>query len=69
MKRPWSGKSKEMQDTLKELFPEQAKNIAERKCALCGSDKVNHGDFKDNLSRKEYGISGMCQECQDKVWK
>ena len=24
--------------------------------------------FRDDLSRKEYGISGMCQNCQDKVW-
>jgi len=27
------------------------------------------GDFKDFKSIKEYRISGMCQSCQDKVFK
>lgn len=26
------------------------------------------GSFKDDLSIKEYSISGLCQECQDKVF-
>jgi len=25
--------------------------------------------FKDEISRKEFAISGMCQECQDKYWE
>jgi len=25
-------------------------------------------DFRDDLSRKEYSISGMCQDCQDSVF-
>lgn len=24
--------------------------------------------FRDEISRKEYAISGMCQRCQDKVF-
>lgn len=24
--------------------------------------------FRDDLSRGEYSISGLCQDCQDKVW-
>jgi hypothetical protein len=35
-------------------------------CALCGQ---NAWEFKDELSKKEYGISGMCQKCQDKVFE
>jgi len=31
-------------------------------CVKCGSHAV---DFTDELSRKEYGISGFCQGCQD----
>ena len=31
-------------------------------CAWC-LDRVTH--FKDELSRLEYRISGMCQRCQD----
>ena len=36
-----------------------------RMCVVCGGD-ANH--FADELSRKEYGISGMCQTCQDKTF-
>lgn len=25
-------------------------------------------EFKDDLSRREYRISGLCQKCQDKVF-
>jgi hypothetical protein len=34
-------------------------------CAVCGSDA---NFFRDDLSRKEYGISRMCQSCQDKTF-
>jgi len=34
-------------------------------CGQCGSDKVKPEDFADELSRKEYSISLMCQRCQD----
>lgn len=34
-------------------------------CHICG-DRVEF--FKDQLSLVEYGISGMCQECQDKTF-
>ena len=36
-----------------------------RACTTCGKPVIN---FKDVLSRKEYAISGMCQECQDKTF-
>jgi hypothetical protein len=34
-------------------------------CVTCGGEV---GEFRDALSRKEYGISGMCQKCQDSVF-
>jgi hypothetical protein len=34
-------------------------------CATC--DGIAE-EFRDDLSRKEYTISGMCQACQDKIW-
>lgn len=34
-------------------------------CALCGSKDVAPFDFRDDLSRKEFSISLMCQKCQD----
>ena len=39
--------------------------IAAGMCMVCpGEAKV----FKTDLDRSEYRISGMCQECQDKVF-
>ena len=37
-------------------------------CVTCGSNKVKPEDFRDNLSRKEFRISKMCQACQDSVF-
>jgi len=35
-------------------------------CIKCGQPaKV----FRDDLSRREYTISGLCQKCQDKIFK
>jgi len=47
------------------LFPKMAEAIKKKKCPLCGRLIVS---FKDELSEKEYKISGMCQMCQDKVF-
>ena len=45
----------------------QIKSIG--KCAWCGAskDKVQNG-FRDELSKKEYQISALCQSCQDEVF-
>ena len=50
-------------------FEKQVENVENGLCALCGSEKVRYNDFKDSLSWKEFKISGMCQECQDKVFE
>jgi hypothetical protein len=34
-------------------------------CVMCGKPADN---FRDELSRKEFGISGVCQRCQDQVF-
>ena len=39
--------------------------IAGNGCVSCGLSAV---DFRDELSRKEFGISGMCQCCQDETF-
>jgi uncharacterized CHY-type Zn-finger protein len=31
-------------------------------CVMCGEEAL---EFKDELSKKEYSISKMCQKCQD----
>jgi len=39
--------------------------VNEGKCPWCGSTKLGREDFKNEISFKEFGISGLCQECQD----
>jgi len=36
-------------------------------CPIC-EKPVNEKDFKDELSRKEFDISGLCQPCQNKIF-
>lgn len=53
------------------LFPEaqRPEAIALNFCVLppfgCGEPVTG---FRDALSEREYGISGMCQNCQDEVF-
>jgi hypothetical protein len=39
--------------------------IGNNKCVSCGGDAK---EFKNDISRKEYTISGLCQKCQDEIW-
>jgi len=36
-------------------------------CVFCKAE-IKMGDFRDDLSIKEFNISRMCQSCQDKVF-
>ena len=38
-------------------------------CFCCGAKGLTVASFRDELSLKEYGISRMCQECQDSVFE
>jgi len=46
---------------------DRKESIKTKTCATCGAD-VELDSFKDNLSLKEFHISGMCQHCQDSVF-
>ena len=54
-------------DFLKKIFPEEAANVEKGLCPFCAKE-VNEKDFRDELSKKEFKISGICQKCQDKVF-
>jgi len=45
---------------------DREKSIRSDVCALCGKPAI---EFEDELSRKEFSISGMCQSCQDKAFR
>lgn len=36
-------------------------------CVFCHS-KIDMEDFRDDLSRKEYYISGLCNKCQEDMF-
>jgi hypothetical protein len=61
----------EKRDKVKAIFGEES-DIAQRLeaslCPICGK-KVDIKKFKDRISKREYEISGMCQSCQDKIFK
>jgi hypothetical protein len=46
--------------------------IAGNQCVKCGGSVVLSKDggldFRDEVSEREYGISGFCQSCQDNVF-
>ncbi len=52
---------------VKQFFPEAVKKYEEGICPCCNK-KVCLEDFKDNLSLKEFEISGLCHKCQDNVF-
>ena len=57
------------------IFPKASENIQYKRCPCCkkiinsgktfAKDGTISSPFRDDLSRKEYSISGMCQDCQD----
>ena len=47
------------------LMPHLADRIMQGVCTFCA---ITLDEFRDELSAKEYSISGMCQTCQDKTF-
>ena len=56
-----------MSEFMQILFSKQLSRKKVGLCPFCGK-KVNPAEFKDELSLREFGISGLCQECQDKFF-
>lgn len=48
-------------------FGEEVKAVEQGDCPLCRR-KVDKDKFRDELSRKEFEISGLCQSCQDDIF-
>ena len=47
------------------IFPARQKLKEQGKCPSCSKPV---GKFRDELSEKEFHISGMCQGCQDNIF-
>lgn len=63
-------RSKKMQEFV-DGFTEMAfgRKISKNACVICGNTQVTEIDFTDDLSWREFGISGMCQKCQDDTFR
>ena len=48
-------------------FNKEMDNVKNNICPCCNAP-VNQDEFKDELSKKEFKISGLCQKCQDEVF-
>ncbi len=56
-------------DTLRATgFGEAIEQVEKGNCPFCKKAIHPNSEFRDELSLKEYGISGLCQECQDKTF-
>ena len=65
-----TGKAPEMERELEQLGRKmfgtsRSEAMKSSKCVCCGAAAER---FRDELSRKEWGISGLCQTCQDDVF-
>jgi hypothetical protein len=63
-------KSPEMENFLNELSLNllgRSRSVAKagNGCVFCGKPAT---EFRDELSRREYNISGICQSCQDETF-
>lgn len=46
---------------------DQVKKAKAGRCPMCGTP-IDITTFKDELSLREYSISGVCQACQDDIF-
>ena len=49
----------------KMMFPVEEERKAEGRCPFCGKKIDVENEFHDEISKREFSISGMCQSCQD----
>lgn len=48
-------------------FEDEVNDVDSGRCPFCKLT-VRSTDFTDDLSLKEFQLSGLCQECQDKTF-
>ncbi len=48
-------------------FDKEVEAVQAGKCPFCGK-QIDPNEFRDALSKKEYTISGLCQNCQDEMF-
>jgi len=61
-------KAPEIENLIDATNPSGRKRVDSIKQDICSWRGKPATEFRDELSRKEYTISGFCQECQDEVF-
>lgn len=62
-----SEKSSQFDNVIRTTFGiDRLKSIRNDTCVMCGEPALA---FRDELSKKEFSISGLCQKCQDSVFE
>jgi len=49
-------------------FEDEVEKVKQHICPTCNKP-IPDGSFRDAVSKREYRISGMCQDCQDSVFE
>jgi hypothetical protein len=49
-------------------FTKEVELVEQGRCPFC-EKQVKIEDFKDEISTREFKISGLCQTCQDEVFE
>ena len=65
MKKPMSNKTPEIKSVIESLFPGTMQAIENKQCPMC---REPIGGFRNEISEREYTISGLCQSCQDEMF-
>ena len=52
---------------MKQFFPVEIARVEKNLCPLCGNE-INKKEFRNEISKQEFKISGMCQKCQDIIF-
>lgn len=65
-------KAEEIEIFLKEIYGVDRRDLIRQGVCMpppigCGRENVGE-EFRDEVSRQEYRISGLCQKCQDSIW-
>ena len=56
------------QDIMKAAgFSEEVELVNQKKCPICKED-IDEKKLRNQISKDEYLISGMCQACQDELF-
>jgi hypothetical protein len=58
-------KPSELKEAINHIFFGSQDAINNDKCPICNEDIK---EFRDSISKEEYELSGMCQDCQDLVF-